>query len=286
MSAVTKTMDELYMRIMEPEKSLEPHISKLSQKIIELKRIAQDEEKVRQERQANIAKIYAWAEKLNTDHHAANEFLVADLVNRIYRKALNEATPETISKFLVENADKVTEKTFKRNIEPSGIDIPDRVNIETAALEEYYDCDPIIYLNSFKSRVHEKFLLFSVDVENKQQAIIDSENEVKQQAEKIKAEADNLKLAASLKEKASAEIIEEFDPLKKSYEIDMPDTQETLIKIVGAYIGNIQDAQECIRAKSVYRITIEQMGNALCALKKRDQVFQPKGIVFKVVEKL
>ena len=81
-------------------------------------------------------------------------------------------------------------------------------------------------------------------------------------------------------------VVSDIKELKKSYAIDMDDTEQNAILIIAAFVTHFNIAKEGVRVKSMFKLSVEQMGAALAWMKNKDENFSHTGINFKINDKL
>ncbi len=150
--------------------------------------------------------------------------------------------------------------------------------------------NPEQYIQLYTNELRKKFIDYSVAYSNKKQAI---ELAAKEDEEKQKAlieEANNKETAIQLE--SVSEVLEvtvsgpEIKALKKSYEVNMPETVESVIMIMAAFTANLQLCMPKLKVTKWFKFTPDQAATALAKVKCDDNNFAPKGITFKEVEKL
>lgn len=284
---ITKAFDDLSDRLMLPEKSFQPHIKAWKEKIVELKKQAQEIKEKADKRDAILRGLVSTVQRVRAEHHSLNEQRILDYVNLAYSYALSsgKVNKENLQEYIRKCSDKKTIDDFSHELT---IGVPEGFSQEFQKIaSEIYNIDPEAYLRKFRLKLNEAFLLFETDLLNKEQAIKDAEIEKALQEEKTKIEENNSKLAAQLQERASVLTEEpEFKPLKKSYEVAMPVNQDSMVKIVMAFAANLDLLQGVIKARNLFNLDVNQMAKALCDYKISDPNFQPQDIIFKEVNKL
>jgi hypothetical protein len=75
--------------------------------------------------------------------------------------------------------------------------------------------------------------------------------------------------------------------LKKAYEVDMPETFDSVMKIFSAFMANKQKCLEKVNIKKWFvSFNADSAAKALAKVKSDDNQFAPLGIVWKEVDKL
>ncbi|MEK6885145.1 MAG: hypothetical protein AABY22_36275 [Nanoarchaeota archaeon] len=135
-----------------------------------------------------------------------------------------------------------------------------------------------------------QFEFYNIAIKNKEAALkLQKENADKAAADlaaETAAKETAAKLAAiSVTHTTPAVVTAEIKGLKKSWDVEVSDDKESAIKIIAAFVGNIQLCEEKLRVKSWLNLSVQQMASALAAVKKNDEAFEC-GVKFKLVEKL
>ena len=165
--------------------------------------------------------------------------------------------------------------------------IPEELfNICVLEMDMPKEIDMVAY---FHRAVDAKFEFYSVALKNKDAAIKMAKEVADKEAAERAEELANQKVATRLEVIATstdAVIDSGVKELKKSYAIDMEDTEQNALLIMAAFVTNFNTAKEGVRVKSMFKLSVEQMGAALAWMKNKDENFSHTGINFKQVEKL
>lgn len=289
--AVTGKFDQVASALMLHEKSVKDALPAYQNSIIAIKKAHEaDQAKVLAAQAAwNLAKENA----INTINKAYNDMksLVADQCQKAYEFALNRKKdgkpnpimPDALQAYL---------KKVKANKGENDFTI--KVDELTPELFKYaYDAvqmaSPADMLAYFHRAVDAKFEFYEVALKNKDAAIEASKaNEVLEQQKRLE-ELANAAVAARLETistSTDAVIDSGIKELKKKYEIDMDDSESSVLLIITAFVTNFKEAQNGVRVTKWMNLSIGQMGSALAWMKNKDEAFSFTGINFKTVEKL
>lgn len=284
---LTLKFDKVSSRLMLPEKGLEEPIKKLSESIIAIKK----EEQLRIDKEKKSAAIlnkmeeYISSEFSRADAHYKNKIL-SD-INSMYVFALEYVAPHNIDPFLNLKRSHFSHGSF--NFIPLGK--PEYKGLDAEFKKCVLKCatDASFYLGLYQDELQKKFSDYEVAYQNKEQALqISADEEEKKKAE-IKAESQNAQLSFRLTAAAqplTPQITTEFKALRKSYEIDMPETVMSVMAIMAAFSSHLQLCLPKLKVNKWFAFTPAQAATALCKVKAEDVNFHPLGITFKEVDKL
>lgn len=288
--AITSKFDELCSRLMNPEKSFNEPIKLLTEAIIKVKKEHEVKQKVVEQQNNERKAIKDMVLNYINNKDAEIKSFISNKVSNALQYALKEGdvTMETLPDFLI-SCEKKYETSFF-NIEPPKYHVTAITADECQQIiAENFKWDPIFYFTLYKAELLKKFSDYEVQVNNKIQAL---ELAAKQEAEKqhaLAVEKANKETAIKL-ESLSVDISTISNTgvkeLKKVYEIDMPETIESVLAIMSAFSANIHLCMPKLKVNKWFAFTPLQAGNALAKVKCDDNVFNPSGIIFKEVSKL
>jgi len=288
---ITSRFDDLATRLMQPEKSLLHPIESLSKAILDIKRM-HEAEKTKSDAIANEKKrVYEYfaKERIALDEKAKKKVL--EFAERCYTKALNESMPiQEVDAYIKESKEYV----FKHHAGIFDVTLPERVSTtlsqdevnEIAASIDELDTND--YADSFANLVDNLFADYHVALGDKIKAIANLQQAKETEVANIETQAKVSNVAIQLDMMSTDVVVETADikPLKKSYEIDMPETVESVIAIMAAFSGNLGLCMPKLKVSKWFAFTPAQAATALCKVKNDDNNFDPSGITFKIIEKL
>jgi hypothetical protein len=146
-----------------------------------------------------------------------------------------------------------------------------------------------VLLAAFGTDLSKQFSDYAVALTNKNEAIQKAQAEEASKKAKAEEEKRNADTAAKITAQSQALVPEQTvvtKNLKRGYEVDMPETVESAVAIMGAFVANIDKCMPHLRVAKWMSLTVKQMANPLGKVKSEDNQFQPVGIVFKETEKL
>lgn len=293
-------LDKFFENLMAPEKAVKAAIPAYESAIIKLKQEKKTADSAAENKANEFKRIKEQFAIHINNSKAGFENLITDTVNIQYAYALkNFKDAETIKAgenelslidYLFKCQGKILEAGFVigqpavtanyHTIEDLGLIWRD------VAMDQVSYLDGKLFKGKFDNAVNDKFRHFAVAVKDAERAIEASNK----QAETAKAEAQQTAQQENIgaKLQANAVVLDDtpvVKDLKQKFEIDMPDTQESAMKIMAAFVGNIQKTASEVRGKWS-TLSVGQMGEKLAAVKNKDNAFTVTGIVFKAVEKL
>lgn len=288
--AITTRLDAVGSRLMEPEKNMETAINELKAAIIPIKKEHEKKEQEKQKREYEKKELKERILTLLNNKDLEFKTFINGRVNYAYTYALeHDFKPEEIEEYLSAWSSKYDSKQF--NIVLPGYS-PSLLSQEEVnqILNENFKQNPDQYLQMYVIELKKKFIDYSVAYNNKKQAL---ELAAKEEEEKQKALIeDAANKEAAIQIEAVSEVLDvtvagpEIKALKKSYEVDMPETVESVIMIMAAFTANLQLCMPKLKVTKWFKFTPDQAATALSKVKCDDNNFAPKGITFKEVEKL
>lgn len=288
--AITSKFDTLCSRLMENEKSINEPILLLTNAIINVKKAHETKQKVvqlqNQERDTIKAMVLNY---LNTKDAEIKSF-ISNKVSSALTHALSvgNISIEGLKDYLLLCEKKYSTETFSIP-KPTHNTVNISQDESQSIIDTNFKNEPIFYYTLYKSELFKKFSDYEVQFHNKLQAL---ELANKEEAEKQNALAiEKANKEVALKLESMAVIIDNISnagikDLKKSYEVDMPESIESVLSIMGAFAGNIQMCLPKLKVNKWFAFTPLQAANVLGKLKTDDNNFNPTGIIFKEVSKL
>lgn len=289
---ITRPVDKRLAELTVPEKSFIQPVADFEKAIITLKRA--DEERQRAERQKNeeIAKCKEFLISTKNNADALFKQKINEKLEKVYKYALGDGgvTMATLPDFIDLAISRMTEADFKipYPLNPYNTEyVPAELFIKMCNELLIIDSKP--YLAQYENAVRAKFVDYEVALSNKELALKQAEDDAKQAAANIESEKMNANTAAKLQSMAStmAVVSTGTKGLKKVYEVDMPDTMESMIAIMAAYIAHIDlTSQKNTGVNKWLSFTPAQAAISLAKVKNDDPNFQPALITFKTTDKL
>lgn len=285
---VTSKFDAVSQRLMQPEKALLEPIAELSKAIISVKKIEEDRLRKLKEKADEIVRYKQFIINSSNDAKAAAESSISRIISQAYEYALGDGNididglPEYISR--CKNKYPVIKFVMELPKCNSILTEEERDDI----IRELYTYDSAYYKQKFDTLLDEKFSDYAVALANKEQAIALSKKQEEEEKKRIEEEKKNKELSASLQSMAAldVQITTDTKALKKSYEVDMPETPETAILLMAAFVGNKNLVLQKLKVNKWFAFSIGQIANALGKCKNDDENFAPQGIIFKQIDKL
>lgn len=284
--AVTSKFDAVTSALMTHEKLVKDSLPAFQNAIISIK-------KAHEQEQAQI-KFKAEAEKrlkevclnmLNNSYSKAKD-MVADVCQKAYEYALGagNVTEAKLPAYLTKVKAKYKAEDFKINCPTT---MPEEMFTECwKQLDMPSEIDMLAY---FHRAVDAKFEFYSVAIKNKDAAIKMAKEVAEKEAAERAEELANQAVATRLEviaTSADVTIDSGVKELKKFYALDMEDTEQNALLIIAAFVSNFNTAKDGVRVKSMFKLSVEQMGAALAWMKNKDENFKCSGINFKINDKL
>lgn len=213
---------------------------------------------------------------------------VSSYITRCYEKALNDGiTPDQVDEYVKKSKDAVSEAQFLETATPfmvSEISQEESLNV----YKKYFPINVANYLQQFSSGLDHRFSDYAVAFNNKADALRMAQEEEAKKAEQAALAAKQQEVANQLQQASFNVVIEPTGtkPLKQAYEVDMPETLDSVLAIMAAFSANISLCLPKLKVNKWFSFTPTQAANALGKVKTDDNSFAPSGIHFKTVDKL
>lgn len=286
----TSKLDEVASRLMQPEKDADAAIKENEKAIIAIKTAWEAEQRRVLEIQQEVARIKQYVADSIVNHDTKCKQEINEKVAKAYEYALNKSiTVEGLEVYL----NTVRTRINETNGFTPTFSAPRLVNItadEYKEIAEEFNVTPAAdYLADFYIQLEERFKDYALAVQNKERALQIANEEAAKEAAKIaeeKKQAETMNALQANAEVFNAEPTSDIKQLKKSYEIDMPETVDSVLLIMAAFAANKSKCLEKLRITKWFTFSAVQAGNALAKLKSEDNNFTATGINFKEVSKL
>lgn len=286
--AVTSKFDDVTARMMLPEKSFAEPIKMLNDAIIQVKQAYEAEQKKKQARFDEIKRCqdHYRSEKIRIEAEMAAK--VNALVTRCFEHALNkDLKTADVAAYLNTAKASITADQFPVQVRPFTPAILTAEECQ-AVCQDLAKIDQQYFADLFGRDVEAKFSDYAVAIANKEHALQLAAEEEKRKATEIGQQQQQQQVAAKLESAATPVSVEPVitKALKQSYEVDMPDTVESVLAVMGAFSANIHLCMPKLKVTKWWSFTPLQAAAALGKVKSDDNAFAPAGITFKVVNKL
>jgi hypothetical protein len=298
--ATTGKLDTFFNKFMQPEKDLIAVIPAYENAIIGLK----NKKATADQLQSNITNelknckesflIYVNNRKAEIDN------IIIDVIAKSYEWALKNAKSAdiiTMNEVDLPLKDYISKAKFSKNASCFLISRPDynAKNITIEQVNQIWNevestinvhADGKVNAGRFSSEMEDKFKYFAIAFKDIERAIAHSEKVANELKSEVNITNDQQNIGAKLSVNATVLSNEPTTKaLKEKFELDMPNTQESALLVIAAFVANIGKTASEIRADWM-KVTVTQMANALVSLKNKDNSFAVSGINFKVVQKL
>jgi hypothetical protein len=284
---ITGRFDAVTTRMMLPEKSVAEALTSPTNAVISVK-------KAHEAAQANSAKKQAELQALRqlviiytAQIHAARLNQLNELLSNAYTHALQNIPPDQLETYLPKVAARVTEAGYTI---PAPKATPVLLNAEEVAAEITTSFNPQPakwYIDYFAQQMSLKFSDYQVAWNNKVVALAQNATEVVQAQAAVKDEAKQATVAASLEAAAMPmEVGPVVKELRQSYEVDMPETVETALALMTAFVSHAPRCLGKLKVNKWFGLSLKQLAGALAKVKDDEPDFAPAGITFKTVDKL
>lgn len=288
---VTDPVKQAFERLMIPEKSFDEHKKKFSSCIIQLKTELEKEKQKEAQKNNEIRLLKERVVKHCAELDASIKLFANDLIDKAFVKAITDRIiiPEigkTIEKWSARGIERIMEYKFpKFELSPSFITMEEAQSI----LKENFTINLIDYANAFDFMIKEKFKDYEVAFHNAKDALKLNAQQKEEAAKAIADEKLTAEITASIQSSATPlnatpEVITK--DLKKVFVVDMPETFESAMLILAAFMGNKDKCLKKTTTKKWFAFNATSAANALEKVKNEDNLFAPTGIIFKETVKL
>jgi len=289
---ITSVFDKKTQDLMFSEKSLTPHIEKLSNAIISIKKQEDEKRLIAEKRDKEIKiirqKINDYFTNLETQY--LNKITLS--VNKSYENALInlDIKPSDIKQYLIDLKSKVNSSHFPIksdiSIQSELINKNDIESLVTEIQSNYKNSD--YFLNNYIESLHDKFDFYEIAYNDKQTALEKSKEEEAKKIEVLEKEKLNKTIANNLQAASTnnAKIESNYKPLKKSYEVDLEENMENSMNIISAFVANYDLCIKKIRITKSFNLSVGHMAKALGDLKSEDNLLEITNIKFREIQKL
>lgn len=287
-----KPLNTVLERLMMPEKSLDTPIQTMEASIIAIKK-AEEVRKAQVQLKINEAKeIELHIQNKIAKYEADCKNYIETTCQKAYEYALGEGNisfmdhEAYIEKVISQRA---TASAFAALMPNTAFEPKYHSFEEKAAIvEKFMPTDFNIFIEQFKTTIISKFMNYDLAIQNKEVALARAQKEAEEQRQQIEREKETAEAMATIN--ASAQQME-IDPsptkaLKQSFEVDMPETFENAMLILAAFTANVDKCKDKTTTKKWFGFSADSAAKALAKVKSDDNAFAPKGIIFKVVDKL
>lgn len=291
---LTRKLEEVSSRLMEPEKSIQPYIEDLTSSIVKVKSAYQKELAAKQAKTDEERRIKEYFKTLKVNTLASFRQKINNTVTSAHELALNKnIDPLEIGKFIESAKSYLLQQDFTICIIPLKSDLFDDATMEkwlNEILTEPGTKTPAEWQAVYRSEIDLKFSAYEVDFANREAAIEKSKQEAAAKLQEITNEHIHETVAAKIEAIAEPLVPEVMVPtkdLKRVYEIDMEQTWKNQAIVMAAFVSNLPRLEPMLnRVNNKDAFTIGQMKNYLGKLKTEDNSFDVKGLVWREVEKL
>ncbi len=288
---VTSKFTAVAKRLMSNEESVTAAIGPYDAAILDLKK---KERSDLQAKQARLDEIARFREKFAVhiaNIHAQHETTINAKVLRCFEHCLNENTPaDAIPMDKMQAA--LVEAMFVTEVPASTGRVylnDDEVFEIWKELKEKQALPPAEYVTKFHNTLATQFNFYSVALKNKEAALELAKTEAAKVAETIATEQADATVAAKLETiSVASDAVQRSTgkKIKSVYKLDMEENDNSALVVLTAFASNWNLCRSRVRVKSLFALSISQMGSALEAVKNDDEKFEVSGLKWKTVDKL
>ncbi len=288
---ITSKFDAVKTSLSLPEKDLSDAIAVAAADLLAVKKEQADIDAAAKNKTDEAKRIREALLNRIAEVDAGYKSMIAIRVADCYERALNgEAPTEDTRAFITQERAWATEEMFtmkQPQIKPT-YNTTDEVNAIWDEVKTGVN-PASFYLDLFRSELDTKFEFYTIALKHKESSIAASKAKQAETLAQITKDKELAAAGARLEAVATTYAVETVPTakgLKKKWEIQMEDTDQTALAIISAFVGNFAICRGGVRVKSMQQLSVEQMGGALCLAKNKDEKFTVSGINFVSVDKL
>lgn len=286
---ITGRFDEVAVRLMLPEKSVDQNISTFATAVINVKKQKEIADRASEQKRIELAQV---AEKVRiyiADINAAYLTEQAKLISDSYVYALANIDPQSLDEYISKIKKRVT--VAKRTMQAPSIKAihNTQTDIDAEIAKVFKPISAQQYVDDFASDVDQKYFDYKLAWNNKTQALDLNTQEEAENATAITQQKQHETVAATVMALAAPALTVgvQTKNLKSVYKLVMDETFENANIIITAYLSN---AQKCRSKLSISKwltgFGVKQMMGALEKLKAADEKFDFQGLVWTTEDKL
>lgn len=287
---ITSIFRDVADRLMLNEKSFAEPKKKLTELTITLKKKNDDINNAAANRTKEAQLLKEQIIKHCADLDAKIKLYINEMINKYFIYSLEQSIPiaeinSHIKRWSDAGCLKIMEFKFKA-IEPKVAYIT--MTEAQEIIKNNFNIHLIDYKNTFEFAIRDKFRDYEVAFLNKSQALQANALEKAEADKKIADAKLNTEITASIEANVSVTPTQIVDTkaLKKTYEVDMPETVDNALLLFSAFAANKEKCLAKLNVKKWFSFNASQVAAALGKIKSDDNTFQPSGIIFKEGAKL
>ncbi len=288
---ITRKFDAVSDRLRLNEKSVQAAIPAFDTAILEIKKKERTEKEKVAARNAEIARFRESFSLHISNLHAQFESAVNSKVIKCFEHCLTEnVAPDAIPMDKMQAS--LAEPMFVTEPPASSGKVylnDDEVFEIWKEIKEKQSLSPASYITSFHNALAEKFNFYSVALKNKEAALELAKKEAADNEAKIQKERSDAAVSAKLETisvASDAAPVSTGKKIKTVYKLEMEDNENNALIVLTAFASNWGLCKGEIRVKSMFALSIGQMGAALESVKNKDEKFEVSGVKWVKVDKL
>lgn len=287
---VTQPLDDVKKRLSQFEKDGKLALDEVSGKLLTAKKEAKkksDQLRLIEIQKADLASAVKSAYMNLFAHCESHIYRVASEVyadmlksNTSYEK-YDDGAAAGIKRI---NLPTIKEFFAKEHVNTDALDSDTILAIKKENVQEIPD-----YVLEYSNEMQRKKASYQAELQDVEEALRIAQEEEKERKKKIEQEKRAREAAAKMDElqaKSQSSDVEMGKSLKYSFELDMPETPESALRIWAAFQAYFDEAIDNLNIKKWFSATPKQIGAALAKMKSKDNSLTIEGVTFKKVEKL
>lgn len=284
---ITRKFDPPIARLSAPEKSLLEPLQKFTQKIIDAKREKEADDKLTQQKAYELKQVREKTILYVADMHAGLLLAQNDLIAKAYSHALDNVPPDALEPFLVKVRARATTENYTTP-KPVFFAIHSlQSDVDTAVADAFAPEPPQSYVDSFYADLADRFKDYKLAWQNKEQARAIASSESTANTKAIEQEKQSTAVVARLEALAAPLApVQETKALKKTWTLDLEETQSNALLIASAFMANLDVCLPKLTVKKWFNLSVSSMAGALEKLRNDDDQFDFTGLNWKAEEKL
>lgn len=287
---LTRKIDPIYERLMANEKAFDGPIQLYETALLQVKKTKKANDEAALAKTNELARVKeAFANSLS-QQHAAFETVIVNKVLACYEACLNNNMDDVAVAENIPKMKAVLDETFFDFKQPP-ITLTYMTTEQAAGIFSAMKLDQSpasSYVATYHAELFKKFEFYGIAFKNKAATLELAKKEHAEKLSEIANESADAQVANKLQAVAvSAEVlVPTGKPLKSVYNLEMEETEQSVIIIIAAFAANWKDAKEQLGIKKWFNLRVKQMADALVTLKNKDNKFEVTGINFVKMDKL
>lgn len=284
----TNHLDSVKARLMEPEKGIADIVKIFEAKIIDVKKIIEQENAAANAKEEEKRDLATKVKASYIEYLAECLRITNETIHNVYSEMLTQKVPVDEFDDFIKNSSDIQIPDYKpffarQNYVQKHLSDGEKANIYTANKAILPN-----YRQMFIDEMLAKKAGYRSELANVEAAKSLLEKEKKEAEKKAVQEKEMAQLNLKIENATAVDALPkpEIKELKKAFEIDMPNDYKTVLSLFAAFSANIDICLPELKVNKWMALTPAQVGNVLAKLKTKNNSLEFSGINFKAIDKL